>query len=155
MPTTDSVVQVTSADTYDLRLRVLRTGTPTKDLDYAQDRRPGTVHLGLRRAGVLVAVSTWTPEPWRDAADRAAIRLRGMAVEPALQGTGAGGVLVRAGLERAWAAGAELVWASARDSALGFYERLGFTVIGDTFTDATTALPHHWIVLPASQILRT
>jgi hypothetical protein len=39
------------------------------------------------------------------------------------------------------------VWANARDSALGFYERAGFTVAGDGFVTDDTRLPHHAVVL--------
>jgi predicted GNAT family N-acyltransferase len=39
------------------------------------------------------------------------------------------------------------VWARARDSAIGFYERAGFTVVGDVFVDDATGLDHHLVVL--------
>ena len=95
--------------------------------------------------GDVVATSTWQPEAWRGQPAAVALRLRGMAVEPGLQSKGIGSLLVRAGLDRAWASGAQIVWASARDRALEFYERLGFRVDGDRFIDDTTGLPHHYI----------
>jgi ABC-type nitrate/sulfonate/bicarbonate transport system ATPase subunit len=144
------LVELSTADTHDLRRRVLRSGTPSSDVRYAQDVDPATVHLGLRRAGRIVAVSTWTPEPWRDAPRAPAVRLRGMAVDPTLQGTGLGATLVRAGLARAWEGGARVVWASARDSALDFYRQLEFAVDQAGFVDDTTGLPHHliWLARP-------
>jgi thiamine transport system ATP-binding protein len=141
------VEEVPAAATHDLRRRVLRNGTPSQELNYGQDDAPGTVHLAARRGPTLVGVSTWAAEGWPDRPDVPAVRLRGMAVEPGLQNSGIGAALVRAGLERAWARGADLVWASARDSALGFYLRLGFTVVGEEFTDAATGLAHHHITL--------
>ena len=42
--------------------------------------------------------------------------------------------------------GADVIWATARDAVLGFYERVGFEVVGDGFIDATTALPHHVVI---------
>jgi GNAT superfamily N-acetyltransferase len=69
-----------------------------------------------------------------------------MAVDPVRRGHGSGALLLAAGLERAGARGADVVWANARDTALAFYERHGFRVVGDGFVDATTALPHHRIV---------
>ena len=55
------------------------------------------------------------------------------------------------GIARARAAqpGAVL-WARARDSALGFYRRHGFEVVEPGFVDKTTAMPHHVILLPPS-----
>ena len=74
------------------------------------------------------------------------MRLRGMAVEAELQGTGAGAALVVEGVRRAEARGHRLVWATARDAVLGFYERCGFEVVGEGFVDGPTALPHHAVV---------
>jgi len=145
-----SIVEVTAADTHDLRRRVLRVGTPSTHVTYDQDDTAGTLHLGVSRAGHVIAVSTWTPQarPGEPPAPLdAAVRLRGMAVEPAMQGQGVGAMLVGDGIERAWASGARVVWASARDTALPFYRRLGFTVVGDVFIDAATGLAHHLIVL--------
>ena len=68
-----------------------------------------------------------------------------MAVDPDRRARGLGATLLAAGVDRAFAAGAESVWANARDTALGFYGRHGFEVIDDGFLDTTTALPHHRI----------
>ncbi len=145
-----SIVELTAAQTHDLRRRVLRVGTPSSEVTYVHDDVAGTVHLGVIRDGLLIAVSTWAsqarPGEHREPPELA-VRLRGMAVEPARQGHGVGALLVSAGIERAWASEAQVVWASARDTALAFYRRLGFAVVGDPFIDAATALPHHLIAL--------
>ena len=39
-----------------------------------------------------------------------------------------------------------MVWARARDTALGFYLRHGFSIDGDGFVDDSTRKPHHIIV---------
>ncbi|MET0325863.1 MAG: GNAT family N-acetyltransferase [Ilumatobacteraceae bacterium] len=150
------VVELRATATHDLRRRVLRAGTPSDDVVFAGDDDPTTVHLGLAdRAGTLVAVSTWAHRPFPTGGTGAPgataatagsdVQLRGMAVDPADQGRGVGAILLAAGLERAGAAGADAVWANARDTALDFYRRHGFRVIGDGFLDATTGLPHHRI----------
>jgi GNAT superfamily N-acetyltransferase len=69
-----------------------------------------------------------------------------MAVDASMRGTGVGGVLVEAGVARAFADGAELVWANARDSALRVYRAHGFDVEGEGFRTADTQLPHHRII---------
>jgi GNAT superfamily N-acetyltransferase len=136
----EAVEEVDVLETHDLRRRVLRPGAPVERLTYAGDRVEGAFHLGLRRDGTLVAVATFFPEP---RGDRPAMRLRGMAVEPELQGSGAGRVLLTAALDRLRADGHRLLWAQARDTALGFYERLGFRIVGDGYVTAETGLPHH------------
>ena len=136
------VEEIVAADTHDLRRRVLRDGTPSSDVVFAQDDLAGTIHLGVRRDGRLVGVSTWSRDQWRG---EPAVRLRGMAVEQSLQGSGVGAALVQEGLARAWSTGVPVVWAAARDSALGFYTRLGFSADAEGYIDQTTALPHHHI----------
>ncbi|MCE9622732.1 MAG: GNAT family N-acetyltransferase [Actinomycetia bacterium] len=137
------VVELSAEETHPLRLAVLRHDTPTKEVSFAEDSDPGALHLGLRVAGELVAVSTWIPRPHND---QPAIQLRGMATARQLQGTGLGGKLLEAGCQRATTTGARLVWARARDTALDFYMRHGFEVEGAGFIDATTNLPHHLVI---------
>lgn len=143
---TIEIVVLTAPQTHGVRQRVLRADTPSADPRYAQDDLPDTWHLGIRLEDRLVGVSTWAPEPWPASPGEPAVRLRGMAIDRDTQGTGAGAALLRAGIERARADGARLIWASARDSALGFYERAGFEAVGDMFIDEPTGMPHHYIV---------
>jgi predicted GNAT family N-acyltransferase len=136
------VVELTAEDTYPLRLAVLRNDTPTNDVNFTGDDLAGAVHLGVRDADAIIAVSTWIPRPYRD---EPAVQLRGMATAPDVQGRGVGALLLAAGCQRAQTV-APLVWARARDTALDFYLRHGFTVDGDGFIDEQTRKPHHIIV---------
>lgn len=142
------VVELAVEDTYDLRRRVLRDGTPSTDITYAEDGQPGTFHLGMRDAhGTPVVVATFctVSTPWRP--DRRTVQLRGMAVAPELQRHGLGRTLLITAIERIRAGGTEVLWASARDTAIGFYERLGMEVLGDAYVPDDTGLPHHVVVL--------
>ncbi len=141
------IVELTADETHDVRRRVLRHDTPSTDPRFAQDALAGTWHLGLRLDGTVVGVSTWAPEPWPDDPGSPAVRLRGMAVDGGVRGIGAGALLLDAGIARARGGGARIVWASARDSALGFYLRFGFRGVGEGFVDEPTGMPHHLIVL--------
>jgi ribosomal protein S18 acetylase RimI-like enzyme len=69
-----------------------------------------------------------------------------MAVDPELQRGGCGLALVEEGVRRAAAVPVPLVWATARDTVLGFYERCGFDVVGAGFVDEATALAHHTVI---------
>lgn len=131
--------------THALRARVLRDGDASA-VAFAEDDRPGAFHLGARDgAGRIVGVASFSPEetPWRPG--RAAWRLRGMAVATERQGTGVGRALLRAALDELRDRGAEVLWANARDRALGFYENLGMKVEGEGFL--VRDLPHHVVVL--------
>jgi ribosomal protein S18 acetylase RimI-like enzyme len=132
------VVEVEVGRTRDLRARVLRPGVPLDQVGFPGDDGPGTVHLAAEDdEGAVVGIVTLIPD-----GDRS-VRLRSMAVDPALQGGGVGRLLVDAAVERLRAAGMQRVWCNARDTAIGFYERLGWTVTGPGFIEDVTGLPHH------------
>ncbi|MEP7201348.1 MAG: hypothetical protein ABI894_02005 [Ilumatobacteraceae bacterium] len=141
------VEELTAEETFPLRLEVLRRGTPSRAVAFAEDDLPGTVHLGIRDGDGVVAVSTWIPSTWSSGPDLAepAVQLRGMATAAHLQGRGLGGIVLDAGRIRAEGS-APVVWARARDTALVFYARHGFTIDGDGFVDEHTAIPHHLII---------
>jgi GNAT superfamily N-acetyltransferase len=141
------VVEVDTAACLDLRRRVLRAGTPSTDPRFAEDDRPGTFHLAAVAGGRVLGVVTFTPQPLASRPDAHAAQLRGMATEPDARGTGAGRAVFEAGVERLRAAGYTVLWAKARDSALGFYERIGMHAEGDGYVTAETNLPHHTVVM--------
>ena len=136
------VVELSADETYALRLAVLRGDTPSRVVAFAEDDWPGTVHLGVRDGRGIVAVSTWIPSRY---CDEPAVQLRGMATAMNVQGQGVGRLLLTAGCDRA-ATVAPVIWARARDTALPFYLRHGFSIDGDGFIDEQTHKPHHLIV---------
>ena len=141
------VVEVDAAACLDLRRRVLRAGTPSTETRFAEDDRRETFHLAAIVAGRVLSVVTFTPQPLASRPDAHAAQLRGMATEPEARGTGAGRAVFEAGIERLRAAGYTVLWAKARDTALGFYERVGMHAEGDGYVTAETGLPHHTVVL--------
>jgi predicted GNAT family N-acyltransferase len=143
---TTEIVEITAADTYALRRTVLRDDTPTHDVDWPDDDLPGTMHLGVRVDGELVAISTWVDRRHPDHPAEPGVQVRGMATAERHRGSGFGGLLLEHGVQRCFAAGNELVWARARDTALTFYECHGFTVFGHGYVDLTTQLPHHDVI---------
>ena len=70
-----------------------------------------------------------------------------MAVAQHLQSKGLGTVILAAGIQYAIAQSKDIVWARARDSAIAFYQRNGFSVVGDMFMDDATGMPHHLVML--------
>lgn len=127
---------------------MLRDGRPDARVELDEDRRPEAFHLGVRADdGRVIAVATFFQEPCPHRPGKAAWRLRGMAVEPGLQRSGAGTLLLDTAVARLRAEGVEVVWAHGRDSALGFYERRGWRVYGEGYATDETGLPHHDVVL--------
>ncbi len=141
------VEEVPTSEVLVLRMAVLRDGTPSQDPRYADDDAEGSVNLGIRESGILVACSTWLPRPWPLDQTAPATQLRGMAVAKHLQSKGLGNILLQAGITRAKTLESTYVWARARDRALYFYERNGFETIGDQFIDEASGLGHHLVML--------
>src|SRR6478735_7602094 len=72
-------------------------------------------------------------------------QLRQMAVTPELQRQGIGQKLVAFALSWAREAGAVSLMAHAREPAVGFYERAGFSVEGEPYVKV--GLPHRTVVM--------
>jgi predicted GNAT family N-acyltransferase len=141
------VVKISTEETYALRTAVLRADTPTSDPKYAEDSKPGTIHLGIFDENKnLIATSTWVINPWQEDPSAIAIQLRGMAVATSYQKSGLGKLLLDAGIIHAKTLNAKYAWAKARDSALDFYLRNNFVSFGGGFTEGVTQMPHHLVV---------
>jgi GNAT superfamily N-acetyltransferase len=135
---------------FPLRHAVLRPGRPVSASVYGEDE--DAVHIGAWDDGLLVGCATVFPDPWKGTdgwpAEPASWRLRGMAVDPSRHRTGVGRQVLAAVVEAATSAGAPMLWANARTSALAFYEAAGWMVAGAEFITADTGLPHKPIVRP-------
>lgn len=139
------ITEIAAEDTHELRRRVLRAGRPDAVVTFPQDGQPGAFHLGAFMGDRLVGVATFFPDPLdlRPGAD--AMRLRGLAVDAEMQGLGIGRSMLEAAVSLISLHGAHVLWAHGRDTAVGFYERLGWVVHGDGFIE--NDLPHHIVVL--------
>ena len=131
----------------------LRAGTASDNVVFDGDDDADTVHLVITTGAdavsdpeSIVAISTWMLRRSPDRPDVAALQLRGMAVHGDHRSGSLGSRLITAGVELARQRSIAVLWANARDSALAFYERNGFTPVGDGFITADTKLPHHRIV---------
>ena len=143
---THTVEELPLADVLDLRIRVLRKGTPSSNPSYVEDDDPSTVHLGVRNDIGVIAVSSWIDRPYPVEPTLRAVQLKGMAIDENLQGSGIGRLILNAGETRATERGAVIVWARARDAAMDFYVKCGYRMVGDMFMDDATGLPHHIVM---------
>ncbi|HVW33489.1 MAG TPA: GNAT family N-acetyltransferase [Acidimicrobiia bacterium] len=139
------VEEVPAEATHDLRWRVLRDSRPGAPVVFPEDARAGCFHLGVRAAGnsPLLAVASFSPEPTPYRPGAGAVHLRGMAVDRPSQHHGLGRLLITHAVERLQRAGVVVLWCNARDSAAGFYERMGFAVFGAGFVLTESGLSHH------------
>lgn len=135
---------VTAAQVRPLRREVLRVDMPRATVDFDGDDESATFHLAaVDSIGTIVGVSSWMQRPLAETPEAMSIQLRGMATKSTLQSRGVGSRLLEEGIEQARARETLWIWANARDTALNFYQRHGFQVVGDGFIEMVTGLPHH------------
>jgi GNAT superfamily N-acetyltransferase len=149
--TSISVRQIPAAESRELRRSVLRPGMPSGAEQPGEDQ-PGVVHLGAYDGSELRSACVIFPErcPWLP--DEHAWRLRGMATDPRHRGSGAGTAVLREARRIAVEDGASLLWCLAREPAVGFYLRHGWTTFQTVFD--TDLGPHQrmWLRLsPAAE----
>ncbi|WP_448625419.1 GNAT family N-acetyltransferase [Geodermatophilus sp. URMC 64] len=141
---TITIEKVDAVACYPLRMQELREG---RSPEIEEDDAPYTLHLAARLdGGEIVGVVRFHPRdcPWRDT--EGSWQLRGMATDPRVRGRGVGRALVAEGLARVSASSGQLVWCDARKAAVGFYERIGFTIVTDEY-DLRPVGPHRGMLI--------
>ncbi|MBA4196296.1 MAG: GNAT family N-acetyltransferase [Chitinophaga sp.] len=119
----------------DLRMQILRTPLGLSFNNDELEREKDDILLGCFDEDVLEGCCLLT----KTAPDT--VRLRQMAVTSGLQGKGIGRVLMTFAENVARDAGFKKMTMHARKSAVGFYEKLGYSIAGDEFEEVT--IPHY------------
>jgi ribosomal protein S18 acetylase RimI-like enzyme len=96
-------------------------------------REVSEIHVGAFEGDRLVASLTLTPLGQY-------VKMRQVAVSPELQGLGLGRGLVLFSEEHAREMGFKTMTLHARETAVSFYTRLGYELVGDSFIEVT--IPH-------------
>lgn len=129
--------QIRAEDCIPLRSEVLRPLHPLEDCRFPLDGE--SKHFGAFQRSELVSIVSVHPEA--RFGESKAWRVRGMATSPRVQSKGAGGAVLKALVEWARAEKVPLLWCNAREKAIPFYERNGFTVESELF-DLPGVGPH-------------
>ena len=85
---TYTVTEVALADIMQLRVAVLRKGTPATDCNYPEDAYPDVVHFAIFQESTAIATSSWFMKECPEKPGVTAMQLKGMAVADELQGEG-------------------------------------------------------------------
>lgn len=132
-PGSVTVRAVSASEVRPLRHAVLRTGHPLSAGNFSGDDAPTTRHFGAYRDEALLGVASVYRAELPEQSGVPAIQLRGMAVAPDLRGSGIGRQLIQACVDFTRDNGVGLLWCNARLTALEFYRKLGFEIIGGEF----------------------
>jgi len=147
------VIQIAGVETVrPLRHLVLRPGRPVDTVHTLRDDEPSTWHLAAFADADVVGVVTLFADASPHFPGRRAERFRWMAVHPGWRGRGIGRLLMRRAADLLHDQGVEVLWAQGRDSALGFYEDIGFTTYGDGFIDPDTGIGHHIVAIDVEDL---
>ncbi|HRN38567.1 MAG TPA: GNAT family N-acetyltransferase [Flavobacteriales bacterium] len=120
-------------ETHALRQQVLRPMQAMEEMEWPQDRNPGSFHIGVEQDSELVAVASFLPERNPMLKGERPYRVRGMATAAPFRRAGLGARLLRFGMDGLLDRHADLVWCHARQRAVPFYARAGFTRLGSLF----------------------
>ncbi len=124
--------QVSTEEIRPLRHRILRPGQGFAETLYPGDELAETVHLGAFEDERLVGIASLYRED-RAGGPPGGWRLRGMATDADVRGTGFGTALLARCVEHVVASDGSELWCNARLSAVGFYGRAGFEVLSEEF----------------------
>ncbi len=129
-------------ETYPLRLKVLWPHlSKLEECGIEVDDKEGTFHVGAFKDDNLVAIGTFLIERNEKFKQKKQYRLRAMASTPEVRGENFGKRVIDFAINYLKSKEVELLWCDARKVALGFYEKMGFNVVGD-FYEVRNIGPH-------------
>lgn len=133
---------ISPEETYPLRLEVLWPHFDRLDqCGIEVDEKEGTFHVGALKDGKVMAIGTFLIQKNEKFKEDTQYRLRAMASSPKVRGQNFGKKVIDFAIDELKKRNIELLWCDARKVALGFYEKMGFNVIGDYY-DVPKIGPH-------------
>lgn len=128
-----TIKQITSQDTFAVRQPVLRPGKAVETCIFDGDNLPTTIHFGIYADETLAGIISVFKANHDFFTEDDQFQIRGMAVLDAYQKKGLGDKLVRHAEEYVARLKGERIWFNAREIAVGFYQKMGYVVIGEPF----------------------
>ena len=98
------------------------------------DNQEGAFHLGAYKGDELICVASFFKQSQAKFSEKNQFRLRAMATLSSAQNTGAARALLNTAFQILKDKDQDLLWCDARIIATGFYEKLGFKKLGDTYS---------------------
>jgi len=117
--------------TFDFRSIVF--GWPRETCRKPNDDLDGTFHLGGFVNGELKGVCSFSPVRDDDRPHEKSFTISTLCVLEEARGQGLGEILLLAGEDKARRLGASHLWGNARTQAAEFYQKYGWTTIGEPF----------------------
>ncbi len=129
----EMIVKIQAEETYFLRSVVLRERDGSIPCPFDGDGDQATIHVGLKVKGELYCIASFYEQLHENLSVISAVQLRGMATHPDHRRRGYGKELIRFAESYYRASGIEAIWCNARLIAVGFYSKLGFSIVSEAF----------------------
>lgn len=125
--------KINASETIFIRHSVLRVGKPIATCYFEGDDLPTTNHFGLYYKNKQVAVISVFESKNQSFIDENQHQIRGMAVLPEYQKRGFGEQLLKQCENEIKIKNGNLIWFNARESAIEFYKKFEYVIMGDKF----------------------
>ena len=120
-------------ETYSVRNEVLRKGKPIETCYFEGDNAETTMHFGLEHHTEIIGVVSVYQVNNKLFDAEIQFQIRGMAVLETHQHKGYGALLIERAEKYCFVKNASVIWFNAREKAVPFYKKKGYTSIGDSF----------------------
>jgi GNAT superfamily N-acetyltransferase len=128
-----SIKKINYLDTFPVRSAVLRQGKPIETCSFLGDDAVGTTHFGLYIENNIIGVASVFTSNNENFDIKNQLQLRGMAILKEYQNMGFGKLLIEEIFNFIESTQVELLWFNARETAVSFYEKLGYIKKGNSF----------------------
>ena len=137
------VLRLNATDTYPIRQQVLIPDHDPKKVKFESDDDDDiSFHLGAFEDSKLVSVASFFYERNPLFKDQHQYQLRGMATLPEFQGRGLSSELLNMAFPIIKQNFCTLLWCNARLTAVGYYEKVGFTKFDENVFEISGIGPH-------------
>jgi len=138
------IKKISSRDTFLVRHPILREGKPVEGCQFDGDDLQTTTHFGLFIDTNITGVLSVFKNNNVIFNSENQFQIRGMAILKDFQRKGFGDELIKHAEEYIKSQFGKLIWFNARESAVPFYEKLGYIKIGEPFYIADIGI--HYIM---------
>lgn len=126
------ILEISAQETYPLRSLVLRSSDVNAACPFDGDLDNTTHHFGFFLDADIISIVSFYERSNDNFGNRTMVQLRGMATHPDFSGRGFGKDLMLFSIGF-FQTKVEIIWCNARETAIPFYEKLGFKSTGDKF----------------------
>ena len=127
------IKQISALDTFPVRHPVLRNGKPIESCQFEGDNLKSTIHFGLFESDKIQAVISLFEVNNVQFVSEKQHQIRGMAVLEQHQKKGFGEMLILNAEHYCVQQQSNLIWFNARQEAVGFYKKMGYSTVGLPF----------------------